>query len=112
MPMSWTSLDGSGVGGGGVISVEAIEAGIQRTPKIARTRSRVSPKEGKVLVAELAPSGGGIVWLAGVGWAATAEPHLHSSCGEGGRLSSVGPLGSGKGCPNAEGGRGAGVWVP
>ena len=113
MPISWTSLEGCGVvGGGGVTRVEAIEAGIPKLPKIAKVKSRSTPMEGKVLAAWRTPSGGGIVRRAGVCGAATAEPQVHTSCWEGGRLASVGPPVAEKGC-TAEGvGGGAGVWEP
>ena len=112
MPISWTPLEGFGEGGGGVTRVEAMQAGIPRTPKIARIKSRVNLKEGKALAAWRTPSGGGIGRLAGVGWAATAEPHMHTSCWGEGRLASVEPPVAEKGCRAEGGSRGAGVCVP
>ena len=106
----WIPLPGSEVEGEGVTKVEARAAGSPILPSTARPITRVSPREGKALGAEPAPSGGGIVPLAGAGWVATDEPHLHC-CGDGGGQSSVGPFKSGKGCPNAEGVRGPGVCV-
>ena len=105
---SWSPLPGSAVDGEGVTKVEARAAGIPRMPSTASPSTRVNPTEGKALETEPTPSGGSIVPLAGAGCAAMDEPPW-PCCKDGGGQSSADM--SGKGCPDAEGRRGSGVWV-